>query len=167
MAFRMELAKVARREALRCFHGFVMETEPNLEPIISLFPAWPLREWDGKWCAAFIYYCCRLAGLDLPVRHPDGRITCNFAGCLAWEQWATLPKTGFWHQPDEPGFIPDAGDIVLYDGVFDPGPHDHIGIVLQNKPDCLVVAEGNFNNVSAVVERLKDSHIRGFIRISD
>ena len=167
MIQRSTLATIARSDALKCYHGFVMETEPNLDPIVQLFPPWPLREWDGKWCAAFVYYCCRLAGLGLPVRYPDDRVSCNFAGCLAWEQWAMLPETGFYHRAGEEGFVPEAGDIVLYDGVFDPGPHDHIGVVLENREASLLVAEGNYNNVSAVLERKKDVHIRAYLRIPD
>jgi len=37
--------------------------------------------------------------------------------------------------------------------------------VIMVKKDILVVAEGNFNNVSCVVERKRDTHIRCYIRI--
>lgn len=167
MSKRMKLAEIAELEAKKFYHGFVMETEPNIQPIINLFPEWPLKEWDAKWCAAFVYSCCILAGFKLPVRYPHETVTCNFAGCFAWEQWAVLPCNGFLHKPDDAAFVPEPGDIVLYDNVFMNVPHDHIGVILENRKDTLVVAEGNFNNVSAVVERKKDEHIRAYIRIPE
>lgn len=159
------LANVARQEAQRGFHGFVMGTQPNFEEIISLFPAWDLDKWDNHWCAAFVYYCCTKAGINLPVRYPDQRITCNFAGCNAWEQWSKLPHVHNWHDFHKAHFTPEPGDLVLYDRVFEDKEHDHIGIVLEHLDNKMMVAEGNFNNVSAIVERDLDEHIRGFIRI--
>ena len=64
-------------------------------------------------------------------------------------------------------FVPEAGDIVLFDNVFIDHEHDHIGIVIENKNASIIVAEGNINNVSGIVERKKDLHIRAYIRIPD
>jgi len=63
--------------------------------------------------------------------------------------------------------VPEAGDIVLFDNVFINHEHDHIGIVIENKNASIIVAEGNINNVSGIVERKKDLHIRAYIRIPD
>jgi len=49
--------------------------------------------------------------------------------------------------------------------VYENAEHDHIGIVIDIRNTSIVAAEGNFNNVSALVERNLDEHIRGFIRI--
>ncbi|MEG2018313.1 MAG: CHAP domain-containing protein [Clostridium sp.] len=159
------LSSIAQKEAKMGYHGFVMGTKPNIKPIISLFPKWDIQKWDNHWCAAFVYYCCIKAGINLPVQYPDERVSNNFAGCNAWEQWAKLPQINIWHDSDEPQFTPEVGDIVLYDRVFENTEHDHIGIVIEVKNKVIVSAEGNFNNVSAVVERDLDEHIRGFIRI--
>lgn len=104
-------------------------------------------------------------GINLPIKYPDERVSNNFAGCNAWEQWAKLPDINIWHDSKETGFTPETCDIVLYDRVFENTEHDHIGVVIKVKDSSLVVAEGNFNNVSAVIERNIDEHIRGFIRI--
>ena len=64
-------------------------------------------------------------------------------------------------------FVPAPGDIVLFDNVFIDKEHDHIGIVVENKDVSIIVAEGNINNVSGVIERKKDAHIRAYIRIPD
>lgn len=160
-----KLSTIAKQEAQKCYHGFVMETKTNIDEIISLFPKWEIEKWNNHWCAAFVYFCCTKAGINLPVRYPDERVPSNFAGCSAWEQWAKLPYINLWHDSNEPQFFPEAGDIVLYDRVYENAEHDHIGIVIETRNASIVAAEGNFNNVSALVERNLDEHIRGFIRI--
>ncbi len=82
---RQHLADVAKKEALRCFHGKVMQTEPTIQQIINPFPKWRLDEADGNWCAAFVYYCCIKAGFKFPIK-PEGCVSSNLAGCFAWEE---------------------------------------------------------------------------------
>ncbi len=164
---RIELANTAKREALKCFHGMVMNIQSNIEPIIKPWIVenkWSLEEADGNWCAAFVYYCCMESGFAFPIR-PRGCISCNLAGCGAWEEWAQFDNQVEYFKAND--IIPRSGDIVIYDDVFNGNEHDHIGIVLENKEDSIVVAEGNINNISGVVERMKDSHIRAYIRISN
>ncbi len=164
MPTRIHLAETARTEALKCFHGDVMTIPSNLAPIISLFPGWTLSEADGLWCAAFVYYCCQKAGFRFPIR-PIAGLSCNLAGCLAWEEWAQTDPRIEYHPADDLSFQPNAGDIVLFDNVFVPTGHDHIGIVLECGSDYLLTAEGNVNNLSTLLERKKDHHIRAYIRI--
>ena len=160
------LAQTAREEALKSYHGYVAGTESNLHPLVAYFPQWDMRNWDAHWCAAFVYHCCRLSGIELPVRYPDDRVTCNFAGCIAWEQWAQLETVKRWREFGD-GIEPQPGDIILFDSVFDGVVHDHIGILLEEQEDGVLLAEGNFNNVSAIVRRKKDKHLRGFIWMND
>ena len=143
-ATRQCLERVARKAAQIPFHGDMEGKESNLEPIIRFFPQWTLKEADGLWCAAFVYYCCREAGFEIPIR-PDECKTCHLAGCIAWEEFATGDPRIACHKVGE-GFVPEAGDIVLYDRVFENKEHDHIGIVLENRENTIVVAEGNINN---------------------
>ncbi|MDF2821850.1 MAG: hypothetical protein K0R15_2297 [Clostridiales bacterium] len=159
------LANIAQVEAQKFYHGFVMKTEPYIEPITRLFPDNKENKWDNHWCAEFIYFCCKQAGYDLPVRYPDERVTSDFSASLAWEQWAQLPSNNCWHCTKEVGFAPERGDIVIYDKVFKNKEHDHIGIVLEVKENSIITAEGNINNVSGIIERKLDKHIRGFIRM--
>ena len=65
------------------------------------------------------------------------------------------------------GCVPETGDIVLYDRVFENKEHDHIGIVLENRNRTILAAEGNVNNISGIIERSIDEHIRAYIRIPD
>lgn len=164
-ATRKHLAEVAKDLALTPFHGVAEGRASNLAPIVEPFPAWSVPEADGLWCAAFVYYCCGEAGFDFPIR-PKGCRTCHLAGCIAWEEWAMGDPRIEYHA-DREGFMPAAGDIVLYDRVFEDRPHDHMGIVLEDRGHTLLVAEGNVNNVSAIIERPLDEHIRGYIRIPD
>lgn len=157
------LAKVARNEARNCFHGYIMGTESNIDDIVSPFPKWNKRDADALWCAAFVLYCCNKAGYQIPYR-PDGCVSSNLAGCPAWEEWALADnRISYLNRDAEP----QSGDIVIFDYVFCDSPHDHMGIILDVKDNTVVVAEGNFNNVSCIVERKRDEHIRCYIRIPE
>lgn len=160
------LAQIAKEEALKCYHGFVMQTYSNIGTIIEPFPKWSLEEADGNWCAAFVYHCCIQSGMKIPVR-PRECVSCNLAGCGAWEEWAIADDRIFYTQSFQDETIPQAGDIILFDSVFNGREHDHIGIVLENKENSLILAEGNINNLSGIIERKKDNHIRALIRIKE
>ena len=162
---RERLAKIAREKARIPFHGYMEGQASNLEPIIQFFPKWTLKEADGLWCAAFVYYCCVEAGFAIPYR-PQACITCNLAGCIAWEEFAIGDPQIAYHKGTE-AFVPEKGDIVLYDRVFNNQEHDHIGIVLKKLPHSILAAEGNINNVSGLIERPLDEHIRAYIRLPD
>ena len=164
-ATREKLAGVAKDMAQVPFHGNIDGTASNLAPIVRLFPKWNLAEADGLWCAAFVYYCCTEAGFDIPYRPAECK-TCHLAGCLGWEEYALGDQRIAYHKGAE-GYAPEAGDIVLYDRVFENKEHDHIGIVLENRGRTILAAEGNVNNISGMIERPVDEHIRAFIRIPD
>ncbi len=160
---REKLARVAREKALIPFHGYMQGQASNLEPIIQFFPTWSLKEADGLWCAAFVYYCCVEAGFDFPYR-PKECVTCHLAGCVAWEEFAIGDRRIEYHKATE-AFVPEAGDIVLYDRVFNHQAHDHMGIVLRKQEHSILAAEGNFHNQSGLIERPLDEHIRAYIRL--
>jgi len=168
IATRDGLAIVAREKALLPFHGFLAGIESNIQPIVSLFPKWNIVDADRKWCAAFVYYCCVETGFQIPYS-PDECVSCSLAGCGGWEDFALGDNRIEYHLHNDESFIPSGGDIVLYDRVFMNCEHDHIGIILENKPLSIIVAEGNtFNdNISRVMERNKDEHIRAYIRIPE
>ena len=160
------LAKTAKREARKCYHGAIMGMQSTIKEMVAFFPKWTEEEADGNWCAAFVYFCCVRAGMKISIR-PKECASCNLAGCGAWEEWAMGDERLQYHSSTDVAFAPKAGDIVLFDRVFCDREHDHIGIVVENKAKSIMVAEGNINNVSGVVERKKDAHIRGYISIPD
>lgn len=167
MITRYRLAEVAKEKALMPFHGFIDNTESNLQPIVRHFPKWNLREADRLWCAAFVYYCCAEAGFVIPYC-PDECVSCSLAGCGGWEDFAVGDSRITYFRRNS-GISPDVGDIVLYDNVFCNREHDHIGIVLEASNNYLITAEGNVGNTnrSGIVRRERDEHIRAFIRIPD
>ena len=164
-ATREYLAKAAREMARVPFHGALVGLASNLAPIVRLFPTWSVKEADGLWCAAFVYFCCREAGFEIPYRPRECR-TCHLAACLGWEEFAVDDQRIEYHKGSE-GFMPDAGDIVIYDRVFEDKEHDHMGIVLEKRKHTLLAAEGNIGNASGIIERSMDEHIRAYIRIPD
>ncbi len=166
MSTRIKLVEIAKAAAQKPFYGFIQNEESNLQPIIDLFPKWNIKQADNNWCAAFVYYCCIEAGFKIPYS-PDECISCSLAGCGGWEDFAINNERIEYHLRSDDTFIPEAGDIVLYDRVFINAEHDHIGIVLENMPVSIRVAEGNTfkDNISRVLIREKDEHIRAYIRI--
>ena len=164
-ATRENLAKVAKETAEIPFHGNVDGMASNLEPVVRPFPTWNVRDADGLWCAAFVYYCCAEAGFGIPYRPTECK-TCHLAGCLGWEEFAIGNQRIEYHRGAE-GFVPEAGDIVVYDRVFENKDHDHIGIVLEKRERTILTAEGNVNNRSGIIERSIDEHIRAYLRIPD
>lgn len=164
-ATREFLAKIAKEAALLPFHGAVDGMESNLAPIVHSFPTWSLREAEGVWCAAFVYYCCKEAGFGIPYRPKECK-TCHLAGCLGWEEFALGVRRIEYRKAAE-DFIPEAGDIVIYDRVFENRVHDHMGIILENRGHTILAAEGNINNRSGLIQRPIDGHIRAYIRIPD
>ena len=162
---RKHLASLAKAMAQISFHGFVDGEESNLELIIQPFPKWTLEEADRLWCAAFVYYCCVKAGFEIPIR-PNECKTCHLAGCIAWEEFAMGDPRIEYHKGGEE-FAAEPGDIVLYDRVFENREHDHIGIIVERLEKTIVVAEGNVDNKSGIIERPIDDHIRAYIRIPD
>ena len=164
-AMREHLAEVAKEMAQIPFHGAVDGLKSNLAPIVRPFLTWSLREADGLWCAAFVYYCCREAGFEIPYRPRECK-TCHLAACLGWEEFALSDQRMEYHKGAE-GFVPEAGDIVIYDRVFENKEHDHMGIILEKREHSILAAEGNINNVSGIIQRSIDEHIRAYIRIPD
>lgn len=165
MCDRNRLAEIARAKAEKPYHGTGTHSAPNIQDLVAPFPNLSVDEADGLWCAIFVYHCVTLAGFKLPVRPKES--PCSLAGCIAWDAWAQADSRIEYHRGDDDSFQPAAGDIVLFDRVFDNTEHDHIGIVLENGEDHLVTAEGNVGNVSRVLQRPKDDHIRAYIRIPD
>ena len=107
------MAEVAKEMAQIPFHGAVDGLESNLAPIVRAFPTWSLREADGLWCAAFVYYCCREAGFEIPYR-PGECKTCHLAACLGWEEFALSDPRIVYHKGAD-GF---ANPVYLAFGIF-------------------------------------------------
>lgn len=120
------------------------------------------------WCAAFVTWCCRNSGLNIPIRAP-GTGAYTFALVEAWQTW--FQKNGFYYDNDGK-FVPQAGDIVMFDwdqksiNEIDNDWEDHIGIFLRMDGQYYICAEGNTGNATAVKKRVA-VNIQGFGRIPD
>ncbi|WP_025678812.1 CHAP domain-containing protein [Paenibacillus massiliensis] len=132
---------------------------------------WPDREiykaLQNNWCAAFVYHCCFEAGFLLPIRYPNGKY--RLAGVGALLEWGQLPETGYFCMDKHNGFVPQRGDIVIYEKLLSNDSHDHIGIVLACNDNEILVAEGNRDNqnYSSVFYRDRWHCILGYIRIDN
>lgn len=125
-----------------------------------------------SWCGAFVYWCFKQAGVEIPVAFSTGYTA---AYCPGWEAWAKAK--GYWYpsnlKKDE--FNPRRGDIVLFNWDGDAYA-DHIGIVLSYDGKATIkTAEGNTssteygsqtNGNSTAVKHRDWSKIKGFIRFN-
>jgi hypothetical protein len=163
---RSKLADIA--EALA---GEYIIGVPGNERYREICNYWPdaaiYKVLQSSWCAAFVYHCCRQAGFLLPIRYPNSM--CRFAGVGAWLEWAQFPETGYFYYDGQDGFIPQRGDIVIYEKLLSDDSHDHIGIVLACADKEILVAEGNRDNqnYSSVFYRDRWHCILGYIRIDN
>lgn len=166
---RTRLAEIALEQTKIPLHGYLDGIDTNLHPVIAPFRKWNLKSADRGWCAAFVYYCCLLNGFEIPYKPRECNDTGSLAGCGSWEMFAQTNSGLEYHLRDDKLFTHEIGDIVLFDHVFCDKEHDHIGIILSVEPDRLITAEGNAGNTNTamVMERPRNEHIRGYIRIPD
>lgn len=92
-----------------------------------------------NWCAAWITYICRLAGIKIPDQYGN-----FFASVALVDSWRDMGRrTGSW--VDIGVQLPKDGDIVCFnwDG---NSTLDHIGIVRGLAPGAVLTCEGNAAN---------------------
>jgi len=169
---RLFLASIARAEAELEPAGDANQAGPEIEKYLS-----PFRETMNRragtqqysdlsvgyaWCGAFVYYCCLKAGFQLKPEPPEC-VDGSLAAVSTWREWASLPRN---HLLLAPGAVPEVGDIVLFDGLLQEGPLDHLGVVVGVGPDSMTTAEGNVHNRAGVFARRLDSHINSYVRLA-
>ena len=110
-----------------------------------------------NWCAAWVTYVTRHAGIATPDRYKD--YWASIAKVDAWRDMAV--KTGSWIRREDAAPLP--GDIVVYDWDRDTTT-DHIGIVKSHSPasGSIMACEGNHKNRETIRERTAGS-IAGYI----
>jgi len=144
---------------------------------MNMIRYWPedsaFDDLKNGWCAAFVYHCFYEAGIILPIRWLT--LDHRFAGVTQWYTWGK--KLGFFIK-DEPGVIPERGDIIIYKNSIPPEnkpedqrniPTDHIGIILSCDGINYTVAEGNVNNenTSGILIKPLHQNTEGYIRIDN
>lgn len=162
MMRREILAAIAGELASRPLIGNADKYGPDLKPILDAFPR-ENPDVGFDWCAAFVYHCCCEAGLVLPVRYPEP-VTRNFAWVGAWLEWGQLHN--FYFPISDKSFVPNQGDLIVFDNILGNGSNDHIGVVLGTEQDKIITAEGNYYNKSGIFQRTQDQ-VSGYIRIDE
>lgn len=144
--------------------------------MLKYYPENDPDEFKNGWCCAFVYHCCREAGINLPLgTHKTARKGHFrwFTSVIAWFEWAQV--NNFIHN-ESPDFTPERGDIVIYNNIVpelykqkDSLWCDHVGIVLSCDSKYLTVAEGNVGNqnVSGIMKRKRGNTIGCYIRIPE
>lgn len=163
-ARRLALADIAEELARRPLIGNASKSGPDVYPLLRYFPGATISQ-GFDWCASFAYHCCMQTGLSLPIRYPA--LTYRYAAVPGWLEWAKLPQISFFHAADENEFIPERGDLVIFDQLVSDVVHDHMGIVLAYQRGILTTAEGNVQNRSGIFRRDASQQINGYIRIDD
>lgn len=155
----LKLAEIAKEEAMKFYHGNIMGSDSNLYIISEDFcnNDFTIDMLENCWCTVFVYYCVSRSGYKLGIK-PSGAEH-SLGGVGTWEQWSKLKEVNLWESAE-------IGDIVLFNNVFDGNNPDHIGIVVNFSLDFIETAEGNFNNISAIVRR-SYSYVRGYVRLEE
>jgi hypothetical protein len=107
-----------------------------------------------SWCAGFVWWCCREAGLDLPLAPPEHHATLALVD--AWRDWARQLGifTPLNADNSESIAVIDPGDILTMRLISETGEFDHIGFCLAPPADGLVATgEGNRSNRTALGTR--------------
>lgn len=155
------LATIARAE---CLQGHT-EANGGHRKYMSFFQS-ELPGYGWPWCGAFVSWCCREAGLNLPLKVPGDPNYYTFALVEAWQQWAI--RNNFYREGRS--YTPEKGDIVLFDWSGPQYPdvdfEDHIGVCIGVQGGKIVCAEGNTRN-AALIRYRSPSLIQGYVIIPD
>ncbi len=164
------LADIAETEAgMNYKYPDMVKYTTKFNPVFDAFT----NSNNYEWCATFVTWCCKKAGLQMPAYTP-GQEPYTFALCKAWQQWAI--SRGYYHDNNS-SFSAQRGDIVLYDwegrNIPDTDWENHIGILLTKQNNIYTVAEGNVgssNNLLSMTDikrRTSPQYIQGFISLPD
>lgn len=163
---RSRLAAFAEQEAARALRwtGATSEAERYLGPLRA-----PMRRLGHigsapvlyDWCAAFVTYCCRGAGIAVPDQ-PDG-FWATMALVESWKHWAK--RNGTWLPAEQT--TPERGDIVCFEWDDGDVSLDHIGIARGPLAgdSTFPTSEGNRGNRSGNFSDRKRHDVAGVIRL--
>lgn len=160
-----KLADLAQREGDKGLRwtGPNSDAEKYLEPLRK-----PMQELGHigpnpvfyNWCAAFVTWCCREAGIQIPDV-PEG-FWATMALVESWKHWAK--KKGYWHPKGS--IIPKRGDILVFEWFDGDSQLDHIGIVRGYTPGSSVIQTSEGNKANKTGNFIREvSNVPGFIRI--
>ncbi|MBD2608525.1 peptidoglycan-binding protein [Scytonema hofmannii FACHB-248] len=164
---RAKLADFAEQEAAKklVWKGPNSEAEKYLKPFRE--PMQKLGHIGSEpvfynWCAAFVTYCCRDVGIEIPII-PEG-FWATMALVESWKFWAK--KNGYWYLKGS--ITPQRGDIVVFDWQRNNSQLDHIGIVRRYTAGSseIQTSEGNHSDDNITGNFTQNmANVAGFIRI--
>lgn len=164
-ALAEKLANFAELEAAKrlSWTGADSEAEKYLKPLRAPMRALGHIGADPiffNWCAAFVTYCCRQVGVQVPDQ-PAG-YWATMALVESWKYWAQ--QNGTWLLASTTA--PRRGDIVCFEWNDGDVELDHIGIVRGHAEGSSIMdtSEGNRGNLSQNGTRQLAS-IGGLIRL--
>lgn len=115
------------------------------------------------WCAHFIAWCFRSAGVSIPGDIPPTKENANPLASVEFMERVFKEHEWFYRQPK-------VGDIIFFKnrGASDAGGGRHCGIVSGVDRETVTTIEGNLgNSVKQVCHRLDSPRISGYGRISN
>ncbi|MEM9017562.1 MAG: peptidoglycan-binding protein, partial [Verrucomicrobiota bacterium] len=164
-ANRQTLAEFARVEASKNLKWENCDSEaekylfPLREPMVELGHIADSRDEWYNWCAAFVTYCTRNVGYEIPDQ-PDG-FWATMALVEAWKFWGK--ENDMWLNTANSTIR--RGDIVCFEWFDGDTQLDHIGIAVEDQNgNNIQVAEGNKSNRSGIFDR-RIRNIMGVVRL--
>ena len=121
------------------------------------------RNDDYAWCASFVVWCARQAGIDKSIIKTSGYATADDLG-VEYRGRSADRKTGI-------NYTPQSGDLIFFDWAFDgynykapASAHgDHVGIVEKVENGYVTTIEGNSGGkVKSITYKLTDRNIKGY-----
>lgn len=105
------------------------------------------------WCASFVSYCARLAGIsqrELPTS----------LNCTSWIQ--TFRNLGVYHTRAS-GYVPKQGDLIFFRDAGSGRASTHVGLVRYECNGLVYTVEGNCGDeVRLAAYSMKDTYIVGY-----
>lgn len=110
-------------------------------------------EYGYAWCAAFVSWCVRQAGVSTSTVK-------SYVSCTNWVAWFKQSST---YKARSSGYTPAPGDIIFFKSAYVTRTSNHVGLVLYVKDGKVYTIEGNSSEkVSLQSYSLSDSYIIGY-----
>ncbi len=110
-------------------------------------------EYGYAWCAAFVSWCARQAGVKKSV-------LASYASCTLWVDYFRQRQQYFSRAS---GYVPKTGDIIFFRQPTTQRTSDHVGIVIYSDGNNVYTIEGNTSNqVKRRSYKLSDTYIIGY-----
>lgn len=110
-------------------------------------------EYGYAWCAAFVSWCIRQAGISTDTVK-------SYVSCTNWVAWFKQNST---YKARSSGYTPSPGDIIFFKSAYVTRTSNHVGLVLYVKDGNVYTIEGNSSEkVSLQSYSLNNSYIIGY-----